>query len=356
MIECTVDGDVLDIRAPSVRKSRLIAGLALIAAGVAFPLFGLLTGMSASLIVISIPVGVVLFFAGILLVALRTHTRLDRQQALVGLLLPPSDDLRRPRPLPTQGFVSIGLVYSGVEVVVRDSSNAPVAPVITLAEYADARQAAEAVAALLSMALHDDCHGEKVVYPPGAPRPSLQETLPRSNGTLPEAPESNRVEVDRKQGSMTIQIPPRVTALHIAVFVPAATLWTLALGAAVNGNAAVAGACILLWTVVFAVALVIHPGLLAVAKRQLLITHVTIGGGKLTIERESPSKTKAGEPCSFPLCELRELFYLPAPEWGMRPSLVLVTPGEVITIADHLTEAEAIYACELLRSGIGAAH
>ena len=354
MIECAVAGDVLDIRAPSVRKSRLLAGLALIAIGIALPAFGLITGMSAGVVAVSLPVGILMFFAGLLLVALRTHTRVDRQQALVGLILPPSDGFRRARPLPTQGHVSMSVVYSGFEVAVCDATDAPVAPVITLAEYADARQAAESVASLLSMALRDKSRGDVVVYPPNAVRQSLQETLGRSNGKLPEAPEVNRVEVDRKSGSLTVHIPPRVTALHVAIAVPALALWTLALGATVNGNAAVAGACILLWTLVFAVALVIHPGLLAVAKRQLAFTRVTVASGKLLIEREWPNK-KQDKPQAFPLCELRELFFLPAPAWGMRPSIVLMTPGNVLTVADHLTEAEATYACELLRSGVSTA-
>ncbi|MFT5128840.1 MAG: hypothetical protein ACI8W8_002459 [Rhodothermales bacterium] len=354
MIDCTVDGDVLDIRAPSVRKSHLLAGLALLAMGVGLPVYGLVSGVSVDVLIISIAIGIFMFFAGILLLALRGHTRVDRKQALLGIVLPPGEALRRARALPKQGYVSIALVYSGFEVTVHDAQKAPVAPVITLAEYADARKAGEAVASLLCMALHDNSRGDVVIYSPNSVRQPLQQTLPRTNGKLPEAPEVNRVEVDRKSNSMTVRIPPRVTALHFAIAVPAAGLWTLALGAAVNGNAAAAGACVLLWTVVFATAIVIHPGLLSVAKRQLAFTRITVAAGKLSIEREWPNK-KTDKAEGIPLCELRELFFIPAPAWGMRPSIVIVTPAEVITVADHLTEAEATYACALIRSGISAA-
>jgi hypothetical protein len=352
MIDCTVDGDVLDIRTPSVRKARLLAGIALLIVGPGLPVFGLLTN-TGSWLIISLPAGVIIALAGLLLVCIRQHTRIDRKQALAGIVIANSEHLRRARPLPSTGHVTMHLVYSGFEVAVCDPNNAPVAPIITLADYGEARQAAESICALLRMSLHDECRGDTVVYRARDSRPPLKQILGQSNGKLPDAPEVNRVEVQREGRKMRIGIPPRITALHLALFAPAAVLWTLALGFGVNGQAVVASSCIVLWALVFSVSLVLHPGLLGVTTQQLAFTHIEIQDGTLSVKREWPNKNS--ETRELKICDLRELFYLPSPEWGVRPGIVLVTGSEVLSIADHLTEPEAAYVCDLMRIGILAA-
>ena len=355
MIECNIDGDLLDIRAPSVRKARVLAGVAFLVVGLGMPVFGVLSH-TASWLVITLPAGVIMCFAGILLLIIRTHVRIDRKQGLVGLVLTnKEDELRRSRPLPSTGHVAISFVHSGFEVVVRDKTNAPVAPIITLADYGESRQAAEAVAALLRMDIHDQCRGDStVVQSAHDRRPPLKQTLQRGNGKLPDAPEINRVEVIREGRKMTVGIPPRITALHLSLFVPAFFLFTLAIGFLANGRQLAAATCLALWAVIFCVSLFLHPGLLTVTKQQLAYTRVVIESGRVTINREWPSNKKT-ESRELQISELRELYFLPSPEWGMRPAIVLVTTGEVVSIADHLTEPEADYACTLMRLGITAA-